>query len=56
MGMRKRRCPACGKVRRYQEGAVTPADEPKPWRLVGHVKVCSFCAERLDRTQTQGEP
>ena len=52
MGMRKRRCPVCGKLRRYQEGAVAPADARKPWRVVGHLKVCAFCADRLEGKQT----
>lgn len=53
MGMRKRRCPACGKLRRYQEGAVAPADEPKPWRVVGHVKVCPSCAEKAGKGEKE---
>ena len=55
MGMRKRRCPECGRVRRYQEGAVAPADAPKPWRVVGHVKVCWWCWEKLRDVAGDGD-
>lgn len=48
MGMRKRRCPMCRKLKRYAEGANAPASEPKPWRVVGHAKVCPSCADKIE--------
>jgi C4-type Zn-finger protein len=55
MGMRKRRCPVCGKLKRFAEGSVTGEDEPRPWRVVDYQKVCASCADRqLDSSNGMG--
>ena len=47
--MRKRRCPVCKKLKRFAEGGVCEASEPKPWRVIGHVKMCHVCADRAEK-------
>ena len=37
MGMRQRKCPLCKKWRRYEESV-------GDWYIIGHVKVCNWCA------------
>lgn len=51
MGMRMRRCPICRKLKRFVEGAACEADNPRPWRLVEHVKMCPVCADRIEKAK-----